>query len=137
MPGPMPKRSDQRRRTNSTEPVEVDREPPSSVDWPAPDPNWLEPITRWYQAQQESGQASLLEPSDVATLWLWAEALDDAFKHGTVKPSLLSAWTMACRDMLVTEGSRRRASVELASGEDAEPEPGPHLASVYSRLKAG
>lgn len=137
MPGPMPKHSDQRRRTNSREPAKVDRRQSSSVDWPDPDPNWLDAITRWYQAQQESGQASILEPSDVATLWIWAEALDEAFKHGTVKPSLLSAWSTACRDLLVTEGSRRRAAVELETGEDAEPESGPNLASVYSRLRAG
>lgn len=136
MPGPMPKRSEQRRRTNSKEPAKIDREQPFCVDWPAPDPNWLGPITRWYLAQQESGQASLLESSDAATLWLWAEALDDAFKHGTVKPSLLSAWTMACRDLLVTEGSRRRAQVEIEQNEDVEQDAGPAVTSLHSRLKS-
>lgn len=135
--GPTPKRSDQRRRTNSPEATAVSRDSAGSLVWPEADPAWFSAVRRWYEAQARSGQASLLEQSDVETLWLWAAILDDAWQRGELKGSLLSSWSSACRDLLVTEGARRRAQVEIEQNEDVEQDAGPEVTSIHSRLKSG
>lgn len=117
------------------------RVPTGGVVWPEADPAWWLAIRRWYDAQRMSGQASLLEQSDVESLWLWAAILDDAWQRGELKGSLLATWQQMCRDMLVTEGSRRRSKVAIDRGEDEADEPeGPApatVASLYSKLKTG
>lgn len=138
MGGPLPKRSDQRRRKNAPAGGEAEQLPAGEpVVWTAADPSWIPSVRRWYEAQARSGQADLLAQSDVETLWLWAQTLSEAYETGQLKPALLTAWNQACRDMLVTEGARRRARVELQHGPLDEEEPAPDVTSIHSRLKAG
>lgn len=118
------------------------RVPTGGVVWPDPGA-WDPVIVQWYEAQRRSGQAALLEQSDVASLYFWARILNDHLEtDGVIKGSVLATWQQMCRDMLVTEGSRRRSKVAVDRGDDDDEDesqlPAPAtVASLYSKLKTG
>lgn len=132
MPGPPPKRSDQRRRRNKTageqQVGEATKAPgAAAVEVPSPDDDWHPLAKRWYESLAESGQSAFYEPSDWATAVLIAESISRELKPQglvyqgevvsyhtmTVKPGALGAWLKAMTDLMVTEGARRRAAMEL------------------------
>ena len=124
MPGPVPERSDRRRRRNEPEvPIE---EAPGAEDVvvPEPDPDWASFVTRWYESLAESGQAIWYQPSDWAQAWILAEVLDRAMINGKPSAMLIQSFLSGASELMTTEGSRRRLRIELArSGkvdEDAE-----------------
>lgn len=126
--GPVPKRSSQRRRTNSPE-TETVVVASAEVVQPEPDEKWHPAAAQWYRALAESGQATFYEPSDWATAWLIAESISRDLKPQVVgvndetgepvfavipmKGANLSAYLKAMTALLVTEGDRRRARLEL------------------------
>lgn len=112
MPGPIPKRSDQRRRTNATpglEQVAVSgtvRQPPAVKDW--------HPIARdWYRSLGKSGQARYYEPSDWQTARLLADQMSRMLLADELNAALLNTILQASRDLMTTEGQRRRLRLEL------------------------
>lgn len=114
MAGPVPKRSDQRRRRNKPA-VEITAAPgASAVAQPDPPDAWHPAAVRWYTSLADSGQARFYEPSDWATAWVWAELLSRALNQGE-RPSaqLVMAWSSGATELLTTEGSRRRMRIEL------------------------
>lgn len=142
--GPAPKRSEQRRRRNK--PVTEERvggvtkvEGAVGVEAPAPDENWHPIAKRWYASLAESGQRVFYEPSDWATAYLMAESISRDFQPQVVgvtdggepireliplKGANLSAYLRAMTALLVTEGDRRRAAVELQRGSsDGDDQP--------------
>jgi hypothetical protein len=127
----VPKRSNQRHGHRAKAEVDsVDRAPGAAeVDVPAADEKW-HPIARaWYQSLASSGQAAFYEPSDWATAVLIAESLSRDLKPQFVgiseatgepiietipmKGASLAAYLKAMTALLVTEGDRRRARLEL------------------------
>ena len=87
---------------------------------------------RWYLSLAQSGQAEFYEPSDWAVAFLMAESISRDLKPQFVgfrqtgrqetvpeyavvplKGASLSAYLKAMTDLLVTEGARRRAGIEL------------------------
>lgn len=137
--GPVPKRSDQRRRNNKPV-LEIAKAPGSRAAWviPAADPKW-HPIARsFYEALQVSGQAKFFEPSDWAAAFLITEsmsrdlmpqAIGIAEKTGEVmeaviplKGASLAAYLRGFSVLLVTEGDRRRLSVELQRSPGPDPD---------------
>lgn len=136
--GPVPKRSDQRRRNN--QPVLKIAKPPAAgtSKGPPSNPAW-HPIARaWYDSLGVSGQSKFYEPSDWAVAVLGAEsmsrdlqpqAIGIAEKSGEVVESViplkgasLAAYLRLFAVLLVTEGDRRRLQIELqhATGPDAD-----------------
>ncbi|GAB3209787.1 hypothetical protein GCM10027294_25580 [Marinactinospora endophytica] len=136
--GPVPKRSDQRRRMNKAQddgtPVEITRAPagsPTPVPAPPANESW-HPIARaWYDSLAASGQAVFYEASDWATAALLAESISRDLSPQVVgttesgeilrdtiplKGASLSAYLKGMSSLLVTEGDRRRARVELQRG---------------------
>lgn len=114
MAGPVPKRSDQRRRRNKSD-VDITAAPGAPVvSQPAPSEVWDPAAVRWYTSLAESGQARFYEPSDWATAWVWAELLSRALMQGD-RPSaqLVMAWSAGATELLTTEGARRRMRIEL------------------------
>ncbi len=114
MAGPVPKRSDQRRRRNKPA-VEVTSAPAAVlVEQPEPSDEWHSAAARWYTSLTSSGQARFYEPSDWATAWVWAELLSRALNQGE-RPSaqLVMAWSAGATELLTTEGARRRMRMEL------------------------
>lgn len=135
--GPVPKRSDQRRRTNSPA-TPVDHAPGACVVAPPdPDAHWHPVARAWFDSLAESGQAIFYEPSDWAVAYLIAESMSRDLSPQVVgttekgeilkdtiplKGASLSAYLRAMAVLGVTEGDRRRMAIEL---ERTEPESDP------------
>jgi hypothetical protein len=134
--GPVPKRSDQRRRANkpATASGEITSAPAApSVVVPETDEGWHAVARRWFDSLKESGQNRFYEPSDWSTAYLIAESISrdlspqfvgvDPVNGGAIyetiplKGASLSAYLKAMGNLLATEGDRRRASVELHRGQ--------------------
>lgn len=116
MPGPVPKRSEDRVRTHqsdiATEKLEVYGEvvvPPLNMPFEA-----HSMVVDFYDSLVISGQARYFEPSD------WEYARIVCFILQTIvtspKPSseMFKAWQTAASNLLVTEGDRRRLRIEIA-----------------------
>lgn len=125
--GPPPKRSDQRRRKAAPAGGEAQRADGAAVV-PVPEANdgWHPMAIRWFESLGKSGQSQFYEPSDWATAELVAESLSRELESdGPVKAAMLSALMSAMSVLLVTEGDRRRARLELTrpqavTGEEAD-----------------
>lgn len=130
--GPIPKRSDQRRRRNRTDAVPVDVGTAAvGFEIPAPEPSWHPLATAWYESLAASGQSAWYQPSDYATAMILAEVLsrelsprplvvgtgpDARVEMVTLPPSagMVGAWLKGCTELLCTEGARRRYRLELS-----------------------
>lgn len=116
--GPVPKRSDQRRRVNKPE-VPVEHTPPAAVvpvaafTAPAPSDEWNETARDWYVALQESGQSGWYQPSDWMEAFVAAEVLSRMLEASRFSAQLFAAWSSHTVRLLVTEGDRRRVRIEL------------------------
>ena len=127
MPGPVPKRSDQRRRRQGASATPIVHAAASSTpsEW-QPVPAWWDNIAaRWYLSLQDSGQSAFYEPSDRATAFYVAESMSRSLGGERMSATLFAAVMSAMDTLLTTEGARRRARVEL---EQAEQTPDTSLA---------
>lgn len=120
--GPVPKRSDQRRRQNK-EGGEVERVKVDGLTVEAPElaADDLEPLAvAWYRSLAESGQSRFYEPSD----WFTAQLIARAISEFCRKPSamMLSSLLSGASSLLVTEGDRRRLRLELERDSDESAE---------------
>lgn len=137
--GPVPKRTDQRRRTN--QPVTPVAKPAAGVrssgEIPEADDGWHQVSKSWYASLAKSGQSVFYEPSDWALAFLIAESMsrdlspqfvgiteqgDSVMETIPLKGASLSAYLKAMNALLVTEGDRRRMSVELQKPKPADPD---------------
>lgn len=118
MPGPVPKRSEERRRRNKD--VEIEQVP-SGTDLPCqpPEPSeeWHPIAKNWYLSLAESGQAIFYEPSDWTTAVYVAEAMSRNLDSEKLSGHLFQAVITASSSLLVTEGDRRRLRLELTRAE--------------------
>jgi len=137
MSGPVPKRSDQRRRRNAPQTPVDTAEASTEVTIPDADEAWHPVALQWYLSLGDSGQSVFYEPSDWAVAFLIAESISRDLQpqfvgiteQGEVvreripmKGASLSAYLRAMTVLLATEGDRRRARLELqrASETDAD-----------------
>ena len=138
--GPIPKRSDQRRRRNApARPVK--KAPAASLTKSGRPPcntKWHPVARRWYMSLEDSGQSKFYEPSDWALAYLLAESISRELKPQPVfnpmtgekiteverppKGASLAAWLKGMTSLLVTEGDRRRLQIELYQPAVAEGE---------------
>lgn len=135
MPGPVPKRSDQRRRKNKTEGPEPVKAP-TAIEPPAipePDSAW-HPIARdWFVSLGKSGQHAFYEPSDWTTARYVAEAMSKNLNQYKFSSMLFAAVMAASTELLTTEGARRRLRVELERGGPVEIPPEVPIMAQYRR----
>lgn len=124
MPGPPPKRSDQRRRRNKpdenqpTLTVVKDSALRPVVKAPRVSPSWHPLMKDWFRSLKQSGQSRFYEPSDWQTARLLAEVMSQELNNGEgVKASMLSEFNRAAASLMTTEGERRRLRVELQAAE--------------------
>lgn len=136
MPGPVPKRADQRRRRNKSQTEVVSAPSTSRTHAPDPNPDWHPVAQQWFRSLAESGQHQFYEESDWATARYVAEAMHRNLDSGRFSGQLFAAVMSAMTDLLTTEGARRRARIEL---ERAEPEIPPEVAIMdeYRRTVGG
>lgn len=129
--GPPPKRSEQRRRRNEPaagEPTQLDVD--AEVIIPDADPDWHPVAAQWFESLKSSGQRHFYASSDWATAFVIAESISREMKPQPVtigsgedrvtemvsvppKGASLAAWLKGMTALLVTEGDRRRAAIEL------------------------
>lgn len=153
--GPVPKRSTQRRRTNKPKTSTTKAAGAKKVAIPKADAKWHAAAKRWYADLQKSGQAAFYQPSDWALAWILAESMSRDLKPqvvGTIedtgeliwaviplKGASLAAYLKAMSSLLVTEGDRRRAQMELTlpgQGDGEATGEVPSLDAYRDRLKA-
>lgn len=115
MPGPVPKRSDQRRRRNKPDGPELVQIVASSPEQEAPatPDTWHSLVMEWFDSLKVSGQAVFYQPSDWATAKIAGQALSDALNSGDLKASMLAEFNAMATNLMTTEGARRRLRVEL------------------------
>lgn len=114
MPGPVGKRSDQKHGHRSKQELHVDKAPAGeAVTWMEPDSGWHPIALNWYVQLAASGQSVFYENSDVATAFYLAEAMSRNLTDGKFSAMLFASVMSGMGDLLVTEGARRRAKVEL------------------------
>lgn len=111
MAGPVPKRSDQRRRRNKVDTTQAITE--FEADIPEADEDWHPVATQWYLSLQKSGQRIFYENSDWTQAFYVAEAMSRSLRTSRISGQLFSAVISACSELLTTEGARRRARIEL------------------------
>lgn len=138
-PGPIPTRTDQRRRTNAPEGVQVTKAAGALVVVPPDaDQAWHPVATRWFDSLKTSGQSAFYEDSDWATAYLVAESMSRELSTGEPPTgAAMAAWLKAMGSLMVTEGDRRRARLELERPSAEEvPADVDDLAEYRARLTA-
>ena len=114
MPGPIPKRSDQRIRRNRPD-VPIDRVEAIGVvfvpDLDIPDPHPL--VRELYLSLKESAQSRYYEASDWAYAKFTLHFADYLLKSPRPSGQLLSTVQTMLTDLLLTEGARRRVRLEV------------------------
>lgn len=121
--GPVPKRTDQRRRdpkgtwadgsgvTKARASRKV-RRPPVHRSW--------HPIAkRWYTSLSTSGQVVFYEPSDWAQAYFVAEAMSRLLQTSKLSAQMFAAVDSATVRLMTTEADRRRLRIELEREKDA------------------
>lgn len=116
--GPIPKRSEERRRRNvgdGPSPVQAPAGAPLDLPpLPDPDPLWHPIAADWYLSLRSSGQAAFYEPSDWAMARYAAELMSRVLSSDRApNGQLVSALDSVMARLLTTEGDRRRARIEL------------------------
>lgn len=150
--GPVPKRSSQRRRRNTPAAGEpTTAEGAAEVEQPKANSQWHPVAKRWFDSLAASGQSRFYEPSDWAAAYLLAESMSRELKPQPLidadgkmhrvsmppKAASVAAWLKGMTALLVTEGDRRRAALELDRSKPAGEEGGAdvtHLDDIRRRL---
>lgn len=117
--GPIPKRTGSRLgHTSNAEAdgIGITRAPAAkNVKAPAADPGWDKVAKDWYNSLKKSGQSKFYEPSDWAYAYFLADQMSYYQEGGPKGRSsmMLTAILSGMTSLLMTEGDRRRARIEL------------------------
>jgi hypothetical protein len=88
------------------------------VTIPDPDPEWHEIAARWYNSAATSGQSDFYQDSDWAIAYLVASEIHRYLTEAPKQSAfLLQTILDASKDLLYTDGSRRRLRLELSEVE--------------------
>lgn len=116
--GPVPKRSTERHghRGQSDQPEQVEQA--GTVGRPEPADHWHGTARRWYESLSESGQSRFYEPSDWEQAHFTADLMHRALTDEKVNAQLVAQVRGLMADLLSTEASRRRVSMEIVRVQD-------------------
>ncbi|MGH3585643.1 MAG: hypothetical protein ACRDQ0_04925 [Pseudonocardia sp.] len=140
--GPIPKRSEERRRVNKDDGPALIQAPagaPDSMpDLPEPDPLWHPIAADWYLSLRESGQSAFYEPSDWAMARYAAHVMSQVLlSERGPNGQLVAALNSVMSSLLTTEGDRRRARMELERKPAAKQAPASVTAIADYRSSIG
>lgn len=122
MSGPMPQRSEDLAEPRKASRGEVTKGVARKVRVPHPDQSWHPIALKLYEGLKTSGQADYYQNSDWAFAYSLCEDLSEYKKAGRRSGQQLQTIYSAMERLLVTEGDRRRARLELeAEQPDIEP----------------
>lgn len=128
--GPVPKRSDQRRRTSKEDGLITKAAASPAREIPDADPAWHPLARKYFDALKVSGQGRYFEPSDWMHAVVSMEILTRMLESGRLSAQLYAAWTADTARLLVTEGDRRRMRLELERQAPADPDEVAGVASM-------
>lgn len=121
MPGPVPKRSDQRRHRNQVQEITSAQSGLiSELEWIEPDSDWHDIAATWYTSLAQSGQSVFYEASDLATAYYAASLMSQILKSDRINGQLVTALNSLMDTLLTTEGARRKARVELQKPSEVD-----------------
>lgn len=134
MPGPMPKRVEERRRRNKV-PGETLVPMEGVVDVPELPAGTHEIARDWYESLKHSGQSQYFEPSDWASARYVAAVMSKNLQARRFSAQHFVGVWAAMTDLLSTEEARRKAKLQVQrlSGEE---EPAEKPVSIEDRRKA-
>ncbi|HEY9417868.1 MAG TPA: hypothetical protein VIQ30_24175 [Pseudonocardia sp.] len=117
MPGPPPKRQDQRRRRNAGDPVDTVRLS-HAVSVPELGLTDVHPLARdLYDSLKDSGQSMYYEPSDWQRARLMVDMLSNMLYDPIKRSSMMyTAIQQDLKDLMVCEADRRRLKLEIERG---------------------
>lgn len=135
MNGPVPKRSEERRRRNKDDipltTVDIDTLIAAPVAVPTAEDDWHPIAKLMFDSFTRSGQSIFYEPSDWATIFVLCESIDRELKPQPIvktdadgnqeielhelplKGATLNAILKGMGSLLATEGDRRKMRIEL------------------------
>jgi hypothetical protein len=120
--GPVPNRSDQRRRTNKPEvPIVSASSGSVAASQPPADESWHRLAADWYRALAVSGQSEFFQASDWAQAQVWAHLLSVELLKDKPSAMMIAAWASGAGELLTTEGARRRMRIELERAKPSDP----------------
>jgi hypothetical protein len=121
MPGPVPKRSEERTRRNKPENeggVSLSKGERVPFRVPPVDKNWHDRAKQWYRSLSRSGMREYYELSDYEMARLLCDALTEYYKRPTAM--MLATILQGMTSLGVTEGERRRMRIELENPKENE-----------------
>lgn len=122
MHGPIPKRSDQRRRRNKPDGAQLVKTPAGPPSPPPPgDPGWHPIVQQVFASLGESGMAQFYEATDWAFARLTCDFLSRCISEPRPSPTLLDACSNALGRLGATEGDRRSMRIALERQPEQEP----------------
>lgn len=136
--GPAPKRSDERHGHRSAAEKATDKvEQSGTVAIPDACEAWHPTAAAWFASLEHSGQARFYEPSDWQNAHYCATLMSQTLTEEKVNAQLVSQVRGLMTDLLVTEGARRRVSMEIvrpAVGQQ-HTQPGGNVTAMNDRRK--
>jgi hypothetical protein len=138
--GPVPKRSNTRRRRNTGSEPTVISSRPTEIPYPA-DSKWLPSVKRLWESLAQSGMSQFFEPTDWAFGYITLGVLNDALTNtnnttGQISHAAITGILASLSRLGVTEGDRRRLRIELES-EAPEGDPKIAIMADYRRIQRG
>lgn len=124
MPGPVPKRSEERVRRNKDVVETTKVAGASTVTAPAEDRTWHVSAKRWFRSLKKSGQAIFYEPSDWAYAQVCGDLLSMEMQREKPRSVMISQILSMMDNLLTSEGARRRARIELMRAEQDQDDKG-------------
>lgn len=137
MPGPAPNHSSdlsRERDANRGDRPELKHGEKRPVTIPHGDKDWHPAAVRLYNALKTSGQSDFYQNSDWAFAWSLCDDLSDYKNQGRRSAQMAATIYSAFTSLLVTEGDRRRARIELT---DAAEEKQPASVAAMDRYRKG
>lgn len=135
--GPVPKRSSERVRRNKPD---VPIEKVEAIGLVEPPPLGLRKprklIEDMYEAMKESAQSKYYEPSDWAFARITLALLDEQLKAPKANSQIVATIMSNFGDLLVTEGERRRARMEIERSDSAPADNVVDVAAVFAERAA-
>lgn len=136
MPGPPPKRSEQRRRTNQPE-MAVTKAPAGEIVMPDADPDWHPYAAAWFASLGKSGQSVFYEQSDWETARIATDLISRQLHRENPSAVAVQTWVSMAASLLATEGDRRRLRLELQRAKPTEDEADVSELDEYRRRQSG
>lgn len=125
MPGPIPMRESElarpRSRGQGPEAPQVTRGELRPTSPPEPNPEWHISARRLWDAALVSGQADFYQDTDWAMLHFLCGEMSDYARSSKKSSMMLASIMSGLTSLLLTEGDRRRARIELTAPEPEKP----------------